>query len=129
MRACVAPSEPVSKPCVGDGTDRRARQSPEKKKILKTILHKRAFSKLAAVAIIQIDIPMPLTQIAFNGNDPWQEEMTVKLQYAQETGRWLTCFAQIATAYRNQERYQRDLASTPQRQLAVESNARNNSQT
>ena len=73
-----------------------AQSHPQKRrKILNSMLHRRVFCKVAAVAILQTEIPMPQTQIDFNSNAPWQEEMNVKLQYAQDMGRWLTMFAQI----------------------------------
>ena len=86
------------------------------------MLHKRLFHKLAAVAIMQVDIPLPGTQTDFHGEDaidgerktPWREEMDVKLKQAKGMGQWLTCYARLSIEHRDTEQYQNDLRYTPQ---------------
>ena len=86
------------------------------------MLHQRLFHKLAAVAIMQVDIPLPRTQTDFHGEDaidgerktPWQDVMEVKLKQARGMGQWLTCYAQLARKHRDTEQYQNDHRDTPQ---------------
>ena len=94
----------------------------KRKKIYQALLHQRLFHKLAAVAIMQVDIPLPGTQTDFHGEDaidgerknPWREEMDVKLKQAKGMGQWLTCYARLSIEHRDTEQYQNDLRYTPQ---------------
>ena len=60
----------------------------KRRRVYQAMLHQRLFHKLAAVAIMQVDIPLPGTQTDFHGEDaidgerktPWREEMDVKLK-------------------------------------------------
>ena len=84
------------------------------------MLHQRLLQKLAAVAILQVDMPMPGTQIDFHGEKPlglrtpFGEVINPKVKYAREMGQWLTCFARLVRIRREKNEYQSNLASTPQ---------------
>ena len=97
-------------------------KAKKRKQTYHAMLHQRLFHKLAAVAIMQVDIPLPGTQTDFHGEDaidgerktPWQEVMEVKLKQARGMGQWLTCYAQLARKHRDTEQYQNDYRATPQ---------------
>ena len=97
-------------------------KAKKRKRTYHAMLHQRLFHKLAAVAIMQVDIPLPGTQTDFHGEDaidgerktPWQEVMEVKLKQARGMGQWLTCYAQLARKHRDTEQYQNDHRDTPQ---------------
>ena len=91
-----------------------------KRKILHAILHQKLFYKLAAVAILQVDMPMPGTQIDFHGEEPlgqrtpFGEVINPKVKYATEMGQWLICFARLVKTRREKDEYKSNLAATPQ---------------
>ena len=80
-----------------------------RRKTYNNLLHKRMFHKLAVVAIMQADLPMPGTDTNSHGgiNIPDQK-------YATEMGRWLTCFARLVREHRDKKEYQESYQSTPQ---------------
>jgi len=94
----------------------------KRKRIYDALVHKKLFHKLAAVAILQVDIPLPGTQTDFHGEDaidgeretPWREEMDVKLEQARGMGQWLTCYARLSIEHRDTAQYQNDYRHTPQ---------------
>ena len=94
----------------------------KRKRIYDALVHKKLFHKLAAVAILQVDIPLPGTQTDFHGEDaidgerknPWREEMDVKLRQAKGMGQWLTCYARLSIEHRDTAQYQNDYRYTPQ---------------
>ena len=91
-----------------------------KRKILHAILHQKLLYKLAAVAILQVDMPMPGTQIDFHGEEPlgqrtpFGEVINPKVKYATEMGQWLICFARLVKTRREKDEYKSNLAATPQ---------------
>ena len=94
-------------------------KAKKRKKTYNSMLHQRLFHKLAAVAIMQVDIPLPGTQTDFHGEDAIHgegaiEEMEAKLKQARGMGQWLTCYARLARKHRDTEQYQNDHRDTPQ---------------
>ena len=97
-------------------TRRQKHDSQKRKAVLNVKLHQRLLWKQAAVAIMTQDLPMPEPYISCSSDNPWLEEMTVKLSFVKDLAAWILSFAEIVAHYRKQKNYVRDRDKTPQLQ-------------